>query len=286
MGVIDFHVHYNGNIAEAERFASAWRAGGITKAVVFALNHEDGSHTSLDEVAALADRDRDFYVPFGYVNPGHGDGPAAVRDAARRGFKGVKFMYPAKPYDDDEYFPIYEQAARAGMVCLFHTGIVIGNAHQGGLHGVRFQQHWRVSSNYMRPMHLDRIARSFPDMPIVGAHLGTGSWYEEAASMLHWVRNIYFDMSIGQCHYVRKGTPDGQEGRVINPRIRELYDTGALDLNRILFGTDTVVGDPGANPGWALGTLRFEMDGLGATQAEQEAVRWSTAARLLGLPPG
>jgi len=26
---LDVHVHYNGNAAEAERFVSAWRGGGI-----------------------------------------------------------------------------------------------------------------------------------------------------------------------------------------------------------------------------------------------------------------
>lgn len=283
MRILDVHVHYNGNADEAERFVNAWREGGIEKAVVFATNANDGSHPSVKDVAALAARFPDFFIPFAYVNPGHEDGVAVVREAASRGFKGMKFIYPAKPYDDDDYFPIYESAAEAGMTCLFHTGIVIGTAGKGGVHGVDFQRDWRVSSNYMRPACLDRIARVFPDMTIIGAHVGAGAWYEEATAVTRWNGNVYFDMAIGQFHYVRRDAPPGEDPRAIKPRIRELYDVGQLDLDRILFGTDGVVGNPKADPAWALRALHFELDGLGATEEEKEAVRWGTAARLLGI---
>ncbi len=283
MRILDFHLHYNGKVEDAERFAEKWRAGGVEKAVVFGLNFEDGSHTTARQTAALAERVPDFYIPFAYMNIGYEDCLAGVREAAAMGFKGLKFIYAAKPYDDDEYFPIYEAAAKAGMVCLFHTGIVVGNVGEDGLHGVEFQGKWRISSNYMRPMHLDRIARAFPEMPIVGAHVGAESWYEEATSMLAWQTNIYFDMSIGQFHYVRKNARPGEEKRVIKSRIQELYDCGQLDLNRIIFGSDGVVGNPKADPSWPLGILDFELDALGATPEEKHAVAWGTAARILGI---
>ena len=63
--------------------------------------------------------------------------------------------------------------------------------------------------------------------------------------------------------------------------MQELYDTGALSLKRILFGSDGVFGSEKANPGWALRTLGFELDAIGATEEEKEAVRWGTAAGLL-----
>jgi predicted TIM-barrel fold metal-dependent hydrolase len=283
MRILDFHLHFDGNVKDAERFAAIWRKAGVEKAVVFGMNYNDGSHTSARDTAALAARVPDFFIPFAYLNVGYEDCVAGVREAQALGFKGVKFIYAAKPYDDDEYFPIYEAAAKANMVCLFHTGIVVGSVGKGGLHGVDFQGKWRISSDYMRPMRLDRIARAFPDMPIVGAHVGSETWYEEATSMLAWQSNVYFDMSIQQFHYERKNTPKGQEGRVIKSRIRELYDSGQLDLNRILFGSDSVVGNPKADPTWALNTLKFEMEGLGATREETEAVSWGTAARLLGV---
>ena len=283
MRIIDAHVHYNGDVADGERFRDVWQEAGNEKAVVFATNANDGSHPSVEDVAALAETVDDFFIPFAYVNPGHEDGVGIIRKAASLGFKGVKFIYPAKPYDEDEYLPIYEAADEAGMVCLFHTGIVIGTTGRGGMHGIDFQREWRVSSNYMRPGHLDRIARVFPDMTIIGAHVGAGAWYEEATAVTRWNANVYFDMCIGQFHYVRKNAEPGEDARAIKPRTKELYDVGQLDLNRILFGTDAVVGNPKANPAWGLRTLDFELEGLGATDEEKEAVCWKTAAGLLGI---
>ena len=53
-----------------------------------------------------------------------------------------------------------------------------------------------------------------------------------------------------------------------------------------MFGSDGVVGNPKASPTWALKTLKFELDGLGATDEEKEAVSWGTAAGLLGINIG
>jgi predicted TIM-barrel fold metal-dependent hydrolase len=98
-----------------------------------------------------------------------------------------------------------------------------------------------------------------------------------------WNRNVYFDMSIGQFHYVRRNAPPGQDPRAIRPRLKELYDCGQLKLDKILFGSDGVIGKADASPAWALKTLHFELDALGATDQEKEAVRWGTAAAILGV---
>ncbi|MGD0089664.1 MAG: amidohydrolase family protein [Planctomycetota bacterium] len=281
MRVIDFHVHFTGNLSAAERFVSLWREAGIEKAVVFAITRGDGSHASVAEIGALGERFPDFFVPFAYITPGHEDCIAEVRAAVARGFKGVKFIFPAKPYDDDEYFPIYELAAKAGMVCLFHTGIVYGTAVAGV--DFEYQRRWRISSAWMRPVHLDRIARAFPGMPIIGAHLGSRAWHEEATHVMRWSRNVYFDLSIGQLHYERKRTKPGEDARAIVPRMQELYDTGQLDLLKVLFGSDSFLDNEGVRPDWAMRTVRFELDKIGATAEEKEAVWGGIAARLLGL---
>jgi predicted TIM-barrel fold metal-dependent hydrolase len=65
--------------------------------------------------------------------------------------------------------------------------------------------------------------------------------------------------------------------------MQELYDTGALNLNKIVFGSDAFFGRETTMPGWAFRTLKFELDAIGATEEEKEAVSWRTAARLLGL---
>lgn len=284
MGIIDFHLHYNGDLEHSDIAVDAWNEAGIEKGVAFAVNYDDGSFTSLKEMAELRDKHPDFLIPFAYANPGRHDCVAEVKEAAQMGFKGIKFLYPSKPYDDDEFFPIWEAVAEAGMIGMFHTGIVLGNVGKGGLHGVAFQKDWRVSSDYMRPMTLDRIARALPEMTVVGCHFGTEAFYEEAAAMLSWQTNIFFDMSIGQFHWWDKSKPDGtDEALPIKQRILNLRNAGQMKLDRIMFGTDAVIGNPEASPAFGLRTLRVEMNGLNATDEEREAVSYKTAAKLLGL---
>ncbi|GEM_PF-522398 len=281
MKTLDFHVHYTGNAGQVDRFVADWRERGVEKAVLFAFNYADGSFPTVDEIDKVAKRYPDFFIPFGYLNLGIHDCMAETRKAIERGFKGLKFIFPAKPYDEDEYFPIYEMAAKAGMVCLFHTGIVIGTS--GGDYQNEYQRKWRVSSNYMRPACLDRIARVFPEMTIVGAHLGGRAWYEEATQVMYWNANVYFDLCIGQLHYVRRGIPEGQEQRAIKPRMQQLYDEGQLNLSKVVFGSDAMMGKEGISPNWAMKTVQFELDAIGATEAEKAAVRWNTAAKILGI---
>jgi hypothetical protein len=49
----------------------------------------------------------------------------------------------------------------------------------------------------MRPFHLDTIANNFPELRLIGAHLGGTGNYDEAASVARWRHNVYFDFSGG-----------------------------------------------------------------------------------------
>ena len=175
MRIFDVHVHYNGNLDGLDRCVELWKEGGVEKAALFAFPMEDGTHASVDDVARAAERHPEFIIPFVYLTPGRGDPMAELEEGIARGFRGAKLIFPAAPYDADRYFGLYERIARAGMVPLFHTGVV-------ALSGSAFQREWRVSSGYMRPIHLDRIARTFPGMKIIGAHIGALAWYEEAVT--------------------------------------------------------------------------------------------------------
>ena len=79
MRILDFHVHYNGDASLAPLFVERWRAGGISKACVFATNANDGSHPSVRDLTALAEKFPEFVIPFGYINLGHEDGAAIAR---------------------------------------------------------------------------------------------------------------------------------------------------------------------------------------------------------------
>lgn len=102
------------------------------------------------------------------------------------GFLGIGEIESTQhDYDSRTYLPIYERAQRYHMIVLFHTGI------EG-----RFtpQQPSDVSFDRERVTRLDLIARLFPKLIIIGAHLGNPD-YAEAAEIGRWDPNLYFDVS-------------------------------------------------------------------------------------------
>jgi predicted TIM-barrel fold metal-dependent hydrolase len=117
------------------------------------------------------------------------DEPHAVEIVDRfhdAGFRGLGEMeYPRKNYDDQSYWPVYERAEKYGMIILFHAGIVSRNHPETPTD---------VSSDRMRVTRLDLIARRFPKIAVIGAHLGNPD-YAWAAEIGRWNPNIVFDVS-------------------------------------------------------------------------------------------
>ncbi|HEX8966703.1 MAG TPA: amidohydrolase family protein, partial [Chloroflexota bacterium] len=146
----------------------------------------------------------DLIVPFAMINVDQTQ-PGEIADLAERGFLGLKIINPRRNYDDPAYFPLYAEAEKRGMVVLFHTGIAGGmidylqfppassaqaadisrdmEAHH------RYQPESEVDSWYgaarMQPIYLDGISVAFPDLKIIGAHLGYGL-YDSAAAVARW----------------------------------------------------------------------------------------------------
>ena len=65
-----------------------------------------------------------------------------------------------------------------------------------------------VSATRMHPFHLDTIANNFPNLPLIGAHMGGTGNYDAAASVARWRHNVHFDLSGGETieqHAVERG---------------------------------------------------------------------------------
>jgi uncharacterized protein len=106
--------------------------------------------------------------------------------AQAAGFKGLKIHSPLKNYNDPSYFPTFARAERYHLTTLLHTGISFRpNDKVPRLKG---------SFARMRPMYLDTLARAFPELTLIGAHLGN-PWYDEAAEAAGWNPNLYFDLT-------------------------------------------------------------------------------------------
>jgi predicted TIM-barrel fold metal-dependent hydrolase len=177
--LIDAHVHHNGDAKFLEKLVSRLEAAD---GLAFLLT----AAKDLDGVKAFIAKHPKRLIGFGSLQL---DDPKAVELVDRfhsAGFRGLgELTGPLKPFDDKGYWPIYERAEKYRMILLFHTGIVNRSKPDVPTD---------VSSDRMRVTTLDNIARRFPKLTIIGAHLGNPD-YAWAAEIGRWNPNLYFDVS-------------------------------------------------------------------------------------------
>jgi predicted TIM-barrel fold metal-dependent hydrolase len=205
------------------------------------------------------------------------EGPEQVHEAAQRGLRGLKIILPTKRYDDQSYFPIYEAAEQHGFVCLFHTGVIGGGADYRThdpfdpelIERVRpWEERTRgrgVSSAFMEPIYLDTIAFNFPDLKLIGAHLGIG-YYDLAAHIARWRRNVFFDLSGGEMvrrHVIERHLIPAEIGHF-----------------KLLYGSDNNERFAEEIRDWQ---TVFDLLRLG--EDERERIFYGNAARLFGVIP-
>ncbi len=177
--IIDAHVHHNGEITFLRRLVTRLRAADAMALLITAPK-------DLDSVASFVRRYPTRLAGLGEIKL---DDPNAVEMVDRfhaAGFPGLgELTRPLKNYDDRSYWPIYARAENYRMILLFHTGIVNRPTPEVPED---------VSIDRMRPATLDAIARRFPGVTIIGAHLGNPD-YAYAAEIARWNPNLYFDLS-------------------------------------------------------------------------------------------
>jgi predicted TIM-barrel fold metal-dependent hydrolase len=177
--LVDAHMHYNGDPA-------------FLKVLLAKLDSVDGlafllvDPKDLDGVKDAVKQHANRLVGFGEIQL---DAPDVLRQIDRfhaAGFRGLgELSGPKHNYDDPVYSPVYARAEKYGMFILFHTGIV--NRTQPEIPA-------DISVDRMRATTLDNIARRYPKITIIGAHLGNPD-YAWAAEITRWNPNIYWDVS-------------------------------------------------------------------------------------------
>ncbi|MCC7078909.1 MAG: amidohydrolase [Acidimicrobiia bacterium] len=161
---------------------------GVDRCVLSAFYHKDMPVVSNEEVAAAAAAHPDRFVPSGTVN--------VLRkplDVTREiehmvnglGIRAVRlepYMYgdgmTGLPPNDKHYWPVYIKCAELGVPVCIQVG------HTGPL----------LPSEAGRPIYLDEVALSFPDLVIVGCHLGQ-PWHDEMTTLAWKHPNVYVETS-------------------------------------------------------------------------------------------
>lgn len=143
-------------------------------------------------------------------------------------FAGLKF-HPEQlniNADSDIYNPYMEFAKNKKLPCLFHSGYT-------------FDTHHSKATMVSKPEQIYSLAKRYPDVPVVMAHLGGNegeNTLQAVECIINSVRNkdasLYADISWVDCDNPAKPT--------LKETIRRLNEHNALE--RIMFGTDAPIG--------------------------------------------
>ena len=152
-------------------------------AIVLAMDAEEiGFFAPNSFVAEYVARDPSRLIGFASVNPNR-ENPEKILEHAYRelGLKGLKLAPIYQFFDprDQKCFPLYAKAMELGMPVMWHQGT--SYVQSGPL-------------EFCNPVFIDTIARSFPNLTMIIAHLGH-PWTSETACVVRKQRRVFTDVS-------------------------------------------------------------------------------------------
>ena len=211
-----------------------------------------------EEIAEAAMANPDIMIAFGSIDPHKGKmGAREARKLVEEyGVKGFKFHPTVQGFEpaDKMAWPIYEVINEYKLPAVFHSG------HSGIGSGMRCGGGLRLANS--RPMLLEDVAITFPDIQFVIAH-PSWPWQDEAISLAMHKPNIWIDLS-------------GWSPKYFPPQLVQYANT--LLKDRILFGSDFPLITPDR---WLK-----DFEEAGFKDAVKPLILKANAARLLGLRPG
>lgn len=171
------------------------------------------AHIPNDDVAQYVRTHPDRLVGFAGIDPTRRDEALAEirRAKSELGMRGLTIAPSAQNFHPmhSDAMAVYDEACSLGMPIVFHQG----------LHNVPASK-----MEYSRPALLDDVAREFPTLRIVVAHLGY-PWVDEAIVLLGKHTHVYADIS-GLLH---------RPWQAYNALL-SAYHYGVID--KLLFGSD------------------------------------------------
>jgi hypothetical protein len=190
----------------------AVRAGDLNVAGSFELPYA--------RVARVCDRWPDRFSGLAGVDPTRGIAQLADLDHAIRelGFVGAH-LYPhwfGLAPDHAKYYPVYARCAELGVPIMMQIG-----------HNLVYSRKRRLPS-VGRPICLDQVAIDFPELALIGIHVGV-PWTDEAISMAWKHENVF----LAGDAYAPKHWPKSF-----------VHYASTYGSHKVLFGTDWPVIDP------------------------------------------
>ncbi len=152
------------------------KKSGVSRCVISGVATNPQQPKKLNEFLKLTeDENNGNFISLGSLHPESNDIENDFNHLCELGLKGVKLHPDIQGYkaDCEGYMKIYELCSEKNLPILIHTG------------DKRFD-----NSN---PERIAKILKQFPDLTIIGAHLGGWSLWEEASERLYKYDNFYVD---------------------------------------------------------------------------------------------
>ena len=208
-----------------EDYISMMDRCGIERSLLIAQRSGDmrikgSAHMPTDYIAGLIEAHPNRFSGMIGVDPSKiMESLAEVEHAVRDlGFVGAH-LYPHwfdEAPDAAKYYPFYAKCCELDVPIQMQVG-----------HCLVYNPHRRLPS-VGHPICLDRIAMDFPDLKLIGIHIGY-PWYEEMISVAWKHANVY----IGLDAYAPKYWPEATR-----------HYMNSFGQDKVIFGTDWPVVDP------------------------------------------
>jgi predicted TIM-barrel fold metal-dependent hydrolase len=267
---VDFHYHYADVDGFTEGLLKEMDGAGVEITLLMggpedAFWEFKNCRFARNEKVLKAVRDHpDRLIGNVYIDPRSSDAIDTFKKYMDEGFKCVK-MFPPVGFmpDDEHFFPLYEKIEESGVPILFHAGqtnIKIISSVPG--------ERKATNSRYSNPMNFDMIARLFPKLPIVLAHMGYPH-YMEAWSVAHANLNIYLDIA---------GSGPWTEGIPIVFNALGGHQFIPVDFKRVIWGSDNCL-----TQAEHLARSDVYLRQMGATSKDKKLIFGGTARKLLDI---
>lgn len=217
---------------------------GVTLSVIQQIATKPSQQMTVNNWAAANQKDGLLF--FGSVHPDAADAVQELERIQSIGLKGVKLHPDYQEFfvGEERLFPIYAKLEELGLPLLFHAG----------------RDPYSPDVVHAPPEELAKVARAFPKLRIIAAHMGGLEMSRSVEQHLCGLENIWFDLSMAHTFCA----PEQAE------RIVKTHGT-----ERILFGSDLPWGT-------AKQTLGF-MEQLHLSDEDWNRICYLNAEALLGL---
>ncbi len=208
----------------------------------------------VDEVKAVIDEHPTRLFGWAGINPLTTMDTLAYIDYAVRdlGFKGVH-VYPhwwGVPINDRKYYPIYAKCAELGVPITLQVGSQSPRSH---------------AKFVARPILLDDVAFDFPELKIVGLHIGT-PFAHEMTMLCKNYENVYI---------IADGHPPRHWEPVLLDYINQVMWSNKDGATKVMWGTD--------HPIQTFKQSLAEVDALGFDEVTKANLIGENAIRIMNL---